>query len=311
VRPVFDWRELQHWKIAESRLPPASEVRFREITVWERYRWQLTAVTTALMVQSILIISLLSAHRRRRAAEFDARGRLSEVAHLNRHAVTGQMSASLAHELNQPLGSILTNAQTAEFLLTSDHPDVEEIRTIVADIKRDDQRASEVIKRLRSYLTKTSLGTQDVDLNETVREVLGFLRDQAVAGKISLNSELASGNLMVRGDRIQLQQVVLNLILNGMDAITGTSGGPRQVSVSTAVRDSRVAIVSVKDSGHGIPEETLARIFEPFFTTKKSGMGMGLSIAGNIAHAHGGRIWAETPIEGGAIFRFELPLKRG
>ncbi|HEY2675831.1 MAG TPA: ABC transporter substrate binding protein [Steroidobacteraceae bacterium] len=310
VRPIFDWRQLQRFGIDESRLPPASEVRFRQVSIWERYQWQMAAVATALVFQTTLIVNLLSAHRRRRAAEIDARGRLMELAHLNRHAVTGDMSASIAHELNQPLGSILTNAQTAELLLTSDEPNVEEIRAIVADIKRDDQRASEVIKRLRGFLTKTSFEPQDIDINETIREVLRFLSDQAGARHVSLNSELTPKNVVVRGDRIQLQQVVLNLILNGMDSITDSTGETRKISIATTVRDERTVIVSVIDSGRGIPEDVLQRIFEPFFTTKKNGMGMGLSITRTILQAHGGHIWADTPIEGGAAFRFELPLRK-
>jgi signal transduction histidine kinase len=310
VRPVFDWRELQRWKIDESRLPPESEVRFRDTTVWARYAWQIAAVATALVLQTTLIVNLLSAHRRRRAAEVDARGRLMELAHLNRHAVTGGMSASIAHELNQPLGSILTNAQTAELLLTSDEPDVEEIKLIVADIKRDDLRASEVIKRLRSFLTKTSLETQDIDLNEAIREVLGFLSDQAGARHISLKCELTAQDVVVRGDRVQLQQVLLNLILNGMDAITNTAGDVRQINVETCVKNNRNVVVSVTDTGHGIQEDILHQVFEPFFTTKENGMGMGLSITRTILQAHGGRIWADTPIQGGAAFRFELPLRK-
>jgi signal transduction histidine kinase len=308
VRPVFDWRELQRWNVGESRLPPGSEVRFREVPVWTRYQWQIAAVVTALVLQTILIANLLSAHRRRRAAEIDARGRLVELAHLNRFAVTGDMSASIAHELNQPLGSILTNAQTAELLLTSDEPNVDEIKAIVADIKRDDQRASEVIRRLRSFLTKTSFEPQDVDLNETIREVLRFLSDQAGARHISLNCDLTPQRALVRGDRIQLQQVVLNLILNGMDAITDAVGGPRKISISTTMHD-RSVIVSVIDSGRGISEDVKRRIFEPFFTTKRNGMGMGLSITRTILQAHGGYIWADAPVEGGAAFRFELPLR--
>jgi signal transduction histidine kinase len=311
VRPIFDWRDLKRWKIAESRLPPASEVRFRDASVLDRYQWQMAAVLTALLFQTVLIVNLLSAHRRRRAAETDARGRLLELAHLNRHAVTGDMSASIAHELNQPLGSILTNAQTAELLLASDEPNVEEIKSIVADIKRDDQRASEVIRRLRSFLTKTSFEPQDIDLNEIIREVLLFLSDQAGARHVSLKSELTPQSLVVRGDRIQLQQVVLNLILNGMDAIADAGGGPRKITVSTAMRDNRAVVVSVIDSGRGIPEDIMSRIFEPFFTTKKNGMGMGLSITRTILQAHGGHIWADTPVGGGAAFRFELPLRKG
>jgi signal transduction histidine kinase len=306
--PKFDWREMQRWGITESRLPPGSEIHFRNPTVWEQYRWQIASVGVALLLQAALIAGLLYEHRRRRNAEVEARQRMSELAHMNRHATVSELSGSIAHELNQPLGAILTNTETAELLMNSPSPNLSEIKEILADIKRDDQRASEVIRRLRSLLKKATFEARDIDLNETVREVFDIVSVQAAARDITLNKELAPQVLRVSGDRIQLQQVILNLILNGMDATAGLPNGPRKISGRTSRAGDSVAEISISDSGPGIPSDKLAQVFDPFFTTKDQGMGMGLSIARTIVEAHGGRIWAENQDGGGAVFRLSLPL---
>ncbi len=152
--PKYDWRELQRWKISESSLPPGSEILFREPTIWERYRWQMLMITAVFLVQAGFIGGLLHERYRRRLAEVESRQRLAELAHANRYSAVGELTTSIAHELNQPLGSILTNAETAELMLKGASPDLNEIRQILADIRRDDQRASEVIRRLRSVLRK-------------------------------------------------------------------------------------------------------------------------------------------------------------
>ena len=245
--------------------------------------------------------------RRRRNAEIEARQRMSELAHVNRHATAGELSASIAHELNQPLGAILNNAETGTIILNSPSPNLDEMRTILDEIRRDDQRASEVIWRLRRLLTKTAFEAQDIELNETVREVFEFLAAQAAARDVKLNSGSVDGPLRVRGDRIQLQQVILNLVVNAIDAMVGATNGRREVTSSTSV-DEASAKISIADSGPGIASDKLKAIFEPFFTTKGDGMGMGLSIARTIVEAHGGRIWAENHIAGGAVFHVSLPL---
>jgi signal transduction histidine kinase len=307
--PVFDWREMQRWGISESRLPPGSEIHFRSPTVWEQYRWQILAIATVLVLQAVMIAGLLYEHRRRRNAEIEARQRLSELAHLNRHATAGELSASIAHELNQPLGAILNNAETGAIILNSPSPNLDEMKTILDEITRDDQRATEVIRRLRGLLGKSAIEAQDIDLNETVREVFEILGVQAAARNVTLSSRLAQGPLRVSGDRIQLQQVILNLVVNGMDAMVGAANGRREVTSSTSV-DHASAKISIADSGPGIPSDRLKTVFEPFFTTKGDGMGMGLSIARTIVEAHGGRIWAENHTAGGAVFYVSLPLAK-
>jgi signal transduction histidine kinase len=307
LQPIFDWRQLRRWGVAESDLPEGSEIRFRDPTLWQQYWWLILLIAAAILIQAALIAGLLYEKSRRRRAETEARQRILELAHMNRHATAGELSASIAHELNQPLGAILNNTEIAEHLLESASPDLTDIKEILADIKRDDQRASEVIKRLRRLLTKSEIQAQNLDLNETLREVFELLSVQASSHDVALNSSLTSEQLPVKGDRIQLQQVILNLVVNGIDAMNGTHTGERKIVGRTALADG-VAEVSIADCGPGIPLDKLPHLFEPFFTTKQHGMGMGLSIARTIVEAHGGRIWAENLTGGGAVFRLRLPL---
>ena len=306
--PKFDWREMQRWGISESRLPPGSEILFREPTAWEKYRWQMLVIGVVLFFQTALIIGLLNEHRRRRAVEVESRQRMAELAHLNRQTTAGELSASIAHELNQPLGAILSNTETVELMLETPSPNLEEIKTILTDIKRADQRATEVIQRLRRLLTKAQVDARDIDLNEIVSEVVGILAAQAVAQDVTLNTVLTPDPLIVKGDRVQLEQVILNLVANAIDALAERRGDDRRITVRTHLLDEVTAELSVSDTGPGVRPDALKQIFEPFFTTKQSGMGMGLSIARNIVEAHNGRLWAENQAGAGAIFRLTLPV---
>jgi signal transduction histidine kinase len=306
VRPIFDWRQMQQWGVSPSRLPPGSEIRFREPTAWERYRWQITTTAAVIVLQTALITGLVYERRRRRNAEVETRQRMSELAHMNRYATAGELSSSIAHELNQPLGAILSNAETAELLLNSPSANLEELKEILADIRRDDQRANEVILRLRRLLKKAAVDFRNVDLNDTVREVLEFLEAHATEHDITLVKDLEPHGPRVKGDRIQLQQVIVNLVVNGMEAI-GDSQQERQVTIRTHFVDGAWVELSVADTGAGIPLDKIDHVFDPFFTTKEHGMGMGLSIARTIVGAHSGRIWVENQVGGGAKFRVKLP----
>ena len=305
-RPIFDWRQMQRWGVDQSRLPPDSEIRFRDPTVWETYRWQILTITSVILLQTALILGLLYEHRRRRKAEVEGRQRLAELAHMNRQATAGQLSASIAHELNQPLGAILNNAEAAALIIDSPSPNLQEVKTIIDDIKRDDQRASEVIKRLRQLFTRGVFDPQDVDLNEVVREVLQILSAQAAARDVRFDSKLAPERVRVNGDRVQLQQVILNLVVNGIEAIADMPNGVREIACRSWTSDGR-ALIAIRDTGPGIPSDGLDRLFEPFFTTKHDGMGMGLCIARTIIESHGGKISAENRYSG-AVFHLSLPL---
>lgn len=308
VRPIFDWRQMQRWNVAASRLPEDSEIRFRSPTMWEQYRWQSLTAMTIILVQSLLITGLFYERERRRVAEIEARRRMSELAHLNRQATAGEMTASIAHELNQPLAAILSNAEAAESLLKAPRPDIAEIGEILLDIRRDDERASSIIRHLRSLLRKGESEAQLININETVRDVFKFLSVQALIRSVTLETDLAPSAVHVWGDRIEFEQVILNLAINAIDAVEHQPKERRRVVGRTQPGEDNSVIISVADFGEGIPAERLARVFDPFFTTKEQGMGVGLSIARTIVEAHRGRIWAEERPGGGAVFSVALPL---
>lgn len=305
--PKYDWRELRRWNISERLLPPGARVEFRTPSLWDTYRWQLLLISGVVLVQAGLISRLLHEHRRRRLAEVQARQRMAELAHVNRYSMAGELTASIAHELNQPLGAIRTNAETMELMLRSPAPDIDEIRQIAADIRRDDDRASGVIQRLRSLLKKAPFELKDIDLNVVVSETVDFLSTLMVARNVQMRSTISSEPLPVQGDRIQLQQVILNLIVNAMDAMSHMPAAERKILIATA-RNEGFAEAVISDSGPGIAADKLEEIFAQFFSTKAEGMGMGLSIARTIMDAHNGQVIAENQMRGGAVFRVRLPL---
>lgn len=273
----------------------------------EEYGWSVVVIAAVLLVQAGLITFLLHERYKRWQAEIEARNRMSELAHVNRQATAGELSSSIAHELNQPLASILTNAEAAELILNSEAPDLAELKEIIVDIRRDDLRASEVIRRMRGFLKRAPFETREIDLNQTMRETFGFLSLQASERNVALYLHTSPEVLRVKGDPVQLQQVILNLVVNSMDAMERMPYG-RTVVGRTALNGGAVAVVSIADFGPGIPPDKLGDIFDPFFTTKKQGMGVGLSIARTIVLAHHGQIWAENQAGGGAVFHLSLPL---
>ncbi|HET9534408.1 MAG TPA: ATP-binding protein, partial [Mesorhizobium sp.] len=434
--PRYDWRELQRWNISADRLPPGSEISFRQSTVWERYRWWIAGALFILALQAAMIAGLLLQRTRRHRAEnerkraeerfrlaveaspnaivmVDAQGKMllvngltqmlfdysreeligqsveilvperfrtghpahratffgapqaratgagrdlfarrkdgseflveiglnpihtlegtlvlteivditdrkrmelelqrnrEELAHVTRVSTVGELTTSVAHELNQPLGAILSNAEAAEMFLMADPPALDEVRDILADIRKDDERASEVIRRMRSLLRKQELAPKSIEINEAVEEVLRLLSTDASARKVAINFERTTGLPRVWCDPVHFQQVVLNLVLNGMEAMAGLPEEKRQVVVRTGPANNGTVKIAVADLGPGIPVDSLPKLFEHFFTTKKDGMGMGLSIARTIVEAHHGQIWAENNSEVGATFYFTVPV---
>jgi C4-dicarboxylate-specific signal transduction histidine kinase len=221
----------------------------------------------------------------------------------------GTLSSALAHELNQPLTAILSNAQAAQRFLARDAANLNEVRDILKDIVEDDRRASEVIQRLHLLLRKGEPQHQPLDLNEVVQDALRLVRSDLVNNRLTAQSEFAPELPAISGDRVQLQQVLLNLVMNACTAMAESAPAKRSFVVRTALLHGETVCVSIQDQGTGIPPENLERIFEPFFTTRPQGLGFGLTICRMLIRAHGGRLWAENNRDGGASFHFTLPAK--
>ncbi len=245
----------------------------------------------------------------RKTAEQEAREQRQELAHLTRVAMLGELSGALAHELNQPLTAILSNAQAAQRMLSREPVDMTELREILHDIAVDDRRAGQVIQRLRAMLKNDEPKLLPLDINELIKEVLSIIHSDLITRNIAVITELTPGLPPVYGDRVQLQQVLLNLIFNACEAMSGRPARECRLTLAT-VRDGTAAVrVSVVDRGTGIPPDQLERVFAPFFTTKEHGLGLGLPICRSIAVAHGGRLWASNNQDCGATFHLILPLQ--
>jgi len=244
----------------------------------------------------------------RKEAELEAQRQRQALAHTARAATLGELSAALAHELNQPLTAILSNAQAARRFLAQTPPDLDELRAILEDIVQGGWRAGEVVRRLRMLFKKGEGLRQAVDLNAVIREVGSLLHSELTAKQISLDLDLADGLPGVLGDPLQLQQVALNLLLNGAEAMASAPTRSRQLRVSTRRRGDDTLETAVRDTGPGIEPGRIESCFEPFVTSKPQGLGMGLAVSRSIIAAHGGRLWAANHPDGGAIFRFTLPV---
>jgi len=308
LRPVFDWRQLRRWGISENLLPVGSEIRFRSPTAWEQYHWQIMLILAVLVLQSLLIARLFYEHRRRRQAEVEASRRMAELAHMNRSAAIGQMSASIAHEIKQPLAAIVVNAGAGLHWLAKDTPNVEEAAQALKNIVGNGNRASQVVETLRAMFKKELSNRTLVDVNDAIREVLTLLHIELAEHGVLTKATLKEGLPRVMADRVQLQQVIFNLVSNAIEAMSSTVAGSRVLRLRSEATETGECIVAIEDSGPGIEPETLKRIFEPFFTSKSKGMGMGLSICRSIVEAHGGRLTAASAEPRGAIFEILLPL---
>jgi C4-dicarboxylate-specific signal transduction histidine kinase len=219
----------------------------------------------------------------------------------------GELTASIAHEVNQPLAAVVANAHSCLRWLDRNTPDLDGARRSVEWIIDDGNRASEVIRRVRALAKKTDIEKVALDVNDVVRETIPLVQRELISHQVSLRMELAPALPMILGDRVQLQQVIINLVMNGIEAMQSVTDRPRELVVRSCQDETQQVLVSVADCGVGIAAENVDRLFNPFFTTKSSGMGMGLSICRSIVEAHGGRLWATTCEPRGALFQFTIP----
>ena len=303
-KALFDWRQMVRWGISQSSLPAGSEIRFRDPTVWDQYSAEISAIGVAFLLQAGLIFWLLYEHRRRNLAEIKSRDSIAELTYMNRRAAAGELSASIAHEVNQPLTAISVTAGAALAWLRRKPANLKEVQDALEEIVENTQRAGEIIKSVRAmYRKETQVGP--VDINAITTTMLELARIELQKHDITVQAQL--GQIpAVTGDAIQLQQVILNLIMNAIEAMR--SATPRVLRIATEPKGSSALRLSIEDTGTGIDPSNIDRIFKPMFTTKAGGIGMGLSICQTIIENHYGRIWAEARPGAGSIFQFELPV---
>jgi signal transduction histidine kinase len=304
--PIFDWRQLQRWGISESRLPPGSKVLFREPSPWQKYPLEISAIAATILLLVGLITWLIYEHRRRHTAEVAAREAISELTQMNRIAGAGELSGSIAHEVNQPLAAISANATAGLNWLGAKTPDLHELRVCLTGIVDQSHRAGEIVHNLRAMFRKDTPYSTHVDVNKIILVVLDLMRVELQKHDISVVTELSDQLPSIAAREVQLQQVVLNLVMNAKEAMQ-TVSSLHELRVKSELNDDGQVQVSISDSGTGISSSDIARIFNPMFTTKPSGMGMGLSICRSIIEEHGGRIWAMAGSTSGSIFYFTLP----
>ena len=303
-----DWTQLERLGLDAARLPADCEILDRPPSLWSEHRTAVLVGAAVIGAQGMLLAALLVQWRRRRLAEREAESRRADLVHASRLALAGELTASIAHEINQPLGAILANAAAAQMILERDPSRTAEVCQILSDIRDDDRRASEVIRHLRTLLSRREMERVEVEVNAVVRGVLALVERDATRRGVEIAIELAPLP-PVRGDAVHLEQVVLNLVLNAFESMADTPAGQRRVTLRTEEAGDGVEI-SIEDSGPGFAPDQLDRLFEAYFTTKRHGMGLGLAIARFIVEAHGGRIGAAQAEAGGALFRIVLPAMR-
>lgn len=307
VSAVVDWRQIRRFGLDANLLPPDAVTLFREVGTWERYRLQILITLAVILAQSATIAALVVQGRRRRSAEAAAASGRLELAHLSRVAQIGELSGALAHELNQPLAAILANAEAGERLMAQTPPDLAEVRAILADIVEDDRRAAAVVGDLRQLIAKRAPDLVELDLNDVVAATLRLAGNEMRMRGVSVETRLERGRLPVRGNKAQLQQVLINLMVNAADAMAGLNAEERRMTIETGLRADGWRELAVRDVGSGVAPGIRDGLFRPFRTTKPSGLGLGLSICRTIAEAHGGTLDLDPAVDKGARVVLALP----
>ena len=305
MSPIFDWRQVQRWGIDPSLLPVGSVIMFREPSVWDRYGGYIISAVAVLAVQSLLIVGLLYQRRARRRAEIESRRNLALAADASRRQTMSALTSSIAHELGQPLSSMIHNAQAGRMMITANRATPDTMGEILSDIESEGVQATQIIDRHRTMLRSHQLDKKPIDLHAVIHESLALVAHDMRARQIEATVNLSSNPCIITGDQVLLQQVLVNLVMNAMDAMAETPPARRRVTISTEVRAADVE-VSVRDTGTGLPAQIDGTLFTPFVTTKAHGLGIGLTITRTIVDAHGGTIDAHNNPEGGATFTVTL-----
>jgi PAS domain S-box-containing protein len=298
-----EWQAVEHMRATRSAEPSEKEY-LRKDGSHVPVRVAAASIAADTPPASVVLVVEL---RERKAAEEALLREREQLARFTRVSAVGELAASIAHEINQPLAAIATYAGAALLWLLHDPPDLERAREALQRTIREGEHAGEIVSRVRALVKKAAPRTEAVNIDEAILEVIGLRGNELQRNGISIRTQLATDAPLVRGDRIQLQQLVLNLILNAVDAMSEPGGAPRELSIASRREGPNEILVEVRDSGRGLQAGTVERIFEPFFTTKPDGMGMGLSISRSIVIAHGGRLWATPNEPRGAVFQFALP----
>jgi C4-dicarboxylate-specific signal transduction histidine kinase len=307
VSGVVDWRQIERFGLDAAALPPETAVLFREIGAWTRYRLQILIALAVILAQTATIAALVVQGRRRRRAERAAAAGRLELAHLSRVAQIGELSGALAHELNQPLAAILANAEAGERLLAQTPPDLAEVRSILEDIAEDDRRAAAVIGDLRQLIAKRTPDLEELDLNDVVAATLRLAGNEMRMRGVEVEARLDQARLPVRGNKPQLQQVLINLMVNAADAMAELDAEERRMTIETKRRSDGWRELAVRDVGPGVAPEVREGGFRPFRTTKPDGLGLGLSICRTIAETHGGTLDFDAAVRSGTRAVLALP----
>lgn len=302
----LDWYALRRWHLPLRNVPPQCAIANRPESPWEAYLWPLVALLAIILLQSALLWSLALQSARRRRAEAELAARRAELTQVGRLSMVGALTASIAHEINQPMGAILSNTEAAQMMLEQGTLDAEKLHEILADIRSEDLRASEVIRSLRKMAARTDWNPVALEVNTEVAEALRHVAFEAARRRVRLAPTFDPQVPGIHGDSVQLQQVVINLVVNAIEAAATLPEESREVRVETHARRDGAEIV-VSDRGPGIPPELAERLFDTMFTTKDDGMGFGLSIARAIVEMHRGKITFEPNVPRGAVFRVRLP----
>lgn len=304
-QPMFDWRELQRWGIPESRLPPGSLVNNRAPSLWSEYRGTILSAVAVLALQALLIVGLLLERRARQRAEIDSRRSLAIAADASRRETMSALTSSMAHDLAQPLSSMIFNAQALRGMVEANGATADAIGEILSDIQTEGILATQIIDRHRTMLRSRQLQKKPIDLHAVVNDSLALVAHDMRARQIGVTVDLSSSPCVIDGDAVLLEQVLVNLVVNAMDAMAETPPARRHLTISSKVTATDVGI-SVRDTGSGLRADIMRTLFAPFVTTKAHGLGIGLTIARRIVDAHGGAIEAHNNPEGGATFTVTL-----